>query len=190
MVGWRLVTHSLKFNADDWRRVLARLADALHAAGPAHMTVIGGAAIALLYDARRTTTDVDAVIDSGDAERVSEAARSIAAEFGLPADWLNQDARVRGFVLEPLQQGQTLFETPDLTVTAPTIEHLLATKLPVARRSDTDIDDCLLLVGRLRATFGGPDEVWSKVGGLVPVAHRENALYNLRWIWEILDERP
>ncbi|MBI5533522.1 MAG: hypothetical protein HY898_12450 [Deltaproteobacteria bacterium] len=184
------MTHSPRLAADDWRRVLMRLAGALHGGSPAHMTVIGGAAIALLFDARRTTTDVDVVIDSSDTMRVLAEARSIAAEFGLPENWLNQDARTGGFIQEPLQLGQTLIETPDLTVSAPTIEHLLATKLPVARRGDTDIEDCLVLTRRLRATSDDADDLWSRIGGLVPVAHRQNALYNLRWIWEILDERP
>jgi hypothetical protein len=185
----RVVTDSPSLSAEEWRRVLTRLACELRAPGPAHITVIGGAAIALLYDARRTTTDVDAVIDQADVVRVLEAARSIAADFGLAVDWLNQQARAQGYLQEPLQQGETLFETPALTITAPTLEHLLATKLPVARRSDTDIDDCLLLVAMLRASASDADDLWSKVGGLIPVAHRDNAVYNLRWIWEILDER-
>lgn len=59
------------------------------------MAVYGGSALALAYDLRRTTKDVDAVYES-DKDFVPRAVAAIAIELDLPEDWLN-DA-VKGYV--------------------------------------------------------------------------------------------
>jgi hypothetical protein len=77
---------------DGIRRVLAALDDELGRAGiRAEIFVIGGAAMALAYDARRATVDVDATFLP--AAEVREAARRVADEFGLEPDWLNDGAK-------------------------------------------------------------------------------------------------
>lgn len=63
----------------------------------ADLYVVGGAAIALAYDDRRATRDIDAVFLP--KIEVYRAADRVAAELDLPAGWLN-DA-VKGFLLRP-----------------------------------------------------------------------------------------
>jgi len=64
------------------------LDDELGAMGvEADLFVVGGAAMAVAYDARRATTDVDAVFVP--SKEVRTAALRVAEELGLEEDWLN-----------------------------------------------------------------------------------------------------
>jgi hypothetical protein len=56
----------------------------------ADIYVFGGAAMALAYDSRRATRDVDALFKPHGI--VLEEARAVAAELGLPNWWLNEQA--------------------------------------------------------------------------------------------------
>jgi hypothetical protein len=56
----------------------------------ADVYVFGGAAMALAYDARRATRDIDAVFEPHGV--VVEEARVVAEELGLPPWWLNEQA--------------------------------------------------------------------------------------------------
>jgi hypothetical protein len=68
-----------------------RLGDRLAARGVvADVYVFVGAAMALAYDARRATRDIDAVFKPHGV--VLEEARTVAAELGLPNWWLNEQA--------------------------------------------------------------------------------------------------
>src|SRR5207249_290474 len=58
------------------------------------MFVVGGAAIAVAYDARRATRDIDAVFVP--KREIYESAALVGNALGLPEDWLN-DA-VKGFL--------------------------------------------------------------------------------------------
>ena len=77
---------------------LRELARVLHDRGvTGEMYVVGGAAIALAFDERRSTRDIDAVFEP--KQSVDQAAATVAAARGLPAGWLN-DA-VKGFLAGP-----------------------------------------------------------------------------------------
>jgi hypothetical protein len=149
--------------------------------------VIGGVAMALAFDARRTTKDADVILAEDIAGDVLQAAAEVAAEFGLPADWMNQKAVEASLVIPPRSPGRIVFSSPTLVLAAAPIEHLLAMKL-AAFRDDTDIKDATLLLGRL--SFSDVEEVWSLVGGLVPVAKRDRARQNLDALWEMVHEAP
>lgn len=70
-----------------FRRLGARLA----ARGVvADVYVFVGAAMALAYDARRATRDIDAIFEPHGI--VIEEARGVAKELGLPDWWLNEQA--------------------------------------------------------------------------------------------------
>jgi predicted nucleotidyltransferase len=97
--------------------------------------VFGGAAMALAYDARRSTRDIDAVFQPHGV--VLDEARAVAAELGLPQWWLNEQASA---YVAP--GGDTnaprVFDHPGLRVSAASPEHLLAMKVLAARRRDAD----------------------------------------------------
>lgn len=117
-----------------------RLGDRLARRGVvADLYVFGGAAMALAYDARRSTRDIDAVFKPHGV--VLDEARSVAAELGLPQWWLNEQASA---YVAP--GGDTnaprVFDHPGLRVSAASPEHLLAMKVLAARRRDADDIRC------------------------------------------------
>ena len=98
--------------------------------------VVGGAAMALAYDARRATADVDAVFLPADIVR--QAARRVAEDLGLEHDWLNDGAKAFMPGNDPDQIS--VFEGKNLSVAAASPRYLLAMKL-MAARVDRDQDD-------------------------------------------------
>lgn len=98
------------------------------------LAVYGGAALALVFDMRVTTRDVDAVV-RGDPTFLREAAKKIAAEEGWPEDWLNDG--VKGFIsgAEEMQLmdefGGT--ESGGLRLYIPAPEYLFAMKCMAMR---------------------------------------------------------
>lgn len=124
---------------------LRRLGDRLARRGVvADIYVFGGAAMALAYDARRSTRDIDAVFKPHGI--VLDEARAVAAELGLPPWWLNEQASAYTAPGgDPA--GPRIFDHPGLRVQAASPEHLLAMKVLAARRRDTD--DISFLIRRL-----------------------------------------
>jgi hypothetical protein len=106
------------------------------------MFLVGGAAMALAYDARPATRDVDAIWHPS-AEVRAAAARIARRHDDLEIDWLNDG--VKGF-LPGDDQGarRVVFEGDALTVSAASPEYLVATKL-LASRASRDEDDIRLL---------------------------------------------
>lgn len=106
----------------------------------AEVFLVGGAAIALSFDAGRTTRDLDAVF--APTRHVREAAVAVAGRESLPAGWLN-DA-VKGFLPGPDEDASRFFETEHLSVDIASPEYLLAMKL-FASRAEYDAADIALL---------------------------------------------
>ena len=127
-------------------RLLHALDEELAARGTtADVYLVGGAAIALSFDAARTTRDLDAVFVP--TTQVRAAAEAVAEANGLAGDWLN-DA-VKGFVPPGTDAHQkVVFETPHLRVCVAGAEHLLAMKV-AASRVEQDRGDLALLVQAL-----------------------------------------
>ncbi len=109
--------------------------------------VYGGSAIALQWEFRRSTRDVDIVV-FGDPQLLREAAATLSARHGWPEGWMN-DA-VKGFV--SARQDVQLYmefpegaESPGLRVFTPTPEYMLAMKCMAMRtgseENHSDIDD-------------------------------------------------
>jgi predicted nucleotidyltransferase len=123
-----------------------RLGDRLVRRGVvADLYIIGGAAMAMVYDARRVTRDIDAVFQPHGA--VLEEARAVAEELGLPPWWLNDQASV---YIAPGGDAAAsrVFNHPGLRVSAASPEHLLAMKVLAARRRDAD--DIRVLIDQLK----------------------------------------
>ncbi len=60
------------------------------------IVIVGGAAMILHFGASRATRDVDAIVLKGNPRQLRNAVATVAAEVGLPEDWLNDGAK--GFV--------------------------------------------------------------------------------------------
>jgi predicted nucleotidyltransferase len=108
----------------------------------ADVFVVGGAAMALAYDAKRVTRDVDArFVPHG---IVLEEARRVAEDLGLPPWWLNEQASV--YISGKDDPGKRrVFDHSGLRVMAASPEHVFAMKALAARIRD--IDDLRLLAG-------------------------------------------
>ena len=110
----------------------------------ADIFVVGGAAMALAYDADRVTRDVDArFVPHG---IVLDEARQVARDLGLPPWWLNEQATA--YISGKDDPGKRrVFDHPGLRVMAASPEHVFAMKALAARTRD--IDDLRLLAGMI-----------------------------------------
>jgi len=125
-----------------------RLGDRLVRRGVvADLYIFGGAAMALVYDSRRATRDIDAVFQPHGV--VVEEARAVAEELGLPHWWLNEQASV---YIAPGGDvaASRVFDHPGLRVSSASPEHLLAMKVLAGRRRDAE--DIRVLVRHLGLT--------------------------------------
>lgn len=118
----------------------------------AEMYVVGGAAIALAFDERRATRDIDAVFEPKNV--VYEAAAAVAAERGLPGGWLN-DA-VKGFLAGDDPDATPVLDLPGLRCLTASPRILLALKV-LAHRIGEDEADVRLLAAALE--LSSADEV-------------------------------
>jgi hypothetical protein len=74
---------------------LSALGAALDARGATgELYMVGGAAIAMAFDQRRSTRDIDAVFEP--KMIIYEAAAEIAGQLGLPVGWLNDAVKGLG----------------------------------------------------------------------------------------------
>ena len=101
----------------------------------ADLYVFGGAAMALAYDSRRATRDVDALFKPHGI--VHDEALAVAAELGLPRWWLNEQAS--SYVAPGGDPAASrVFDHPGLRVFAASPSHLLAMKAFAARPRDAE----------------------------------------------------
>ena len=146
MVGESLLTRA------DIESAFGDLGRAAYEAGKViDLSVVGGAAIVLLFAARPATRDVDAVV-SGDTAFLREAVRRVADKRGWKEDWLNDS--VKGFL--SARHGEH-------------DEYLLAMKCLAMRMGSPisrDVDDIRLLVRHLGLSTA--DQVLDIVGGYYP----------------------
>jgi hypothetical protein len=101
----------------------------------------GGAVMCLVFQARSSTKDVDAVFQP--TREIREAAAIVARDFGIAEDWLNDGAK--GFFLSNPPQHEVM-ELSNLRVWAPTAEYMLAMKCVSARFDSHDRGDVEFLI--------------------------------------------
>lgn len=124
---------------------LTSLGEALDRRGvEGEMYVVGGAAIALAYDSRRSTRDIDGVFEPKTV--IYEVAAEVAEQLALPPGWLN-DA-VKGFLAGEDPEAAPILDVPGLRCLIASPRMLLALKV-LAHRVGEDEDDVLLLAGAL-----------------------------------------
>src|SRR5438132_7175733 len=132
-------------NAEDIKRYLTELNDELRSMDvKGEICLYGGAVMALAYDARPDTDDVDAVFRP--SEQIRKAAVRISNRNNLPPDWLN-DA-VKGFLV-PHEQ-RVMFDFSNLKVFIPEPDYLIAMKSMSARPNTVDADDVRFLIDELQ----------------------------------------
>ena len=130
---------------------LARLDELLSEANViGEIALFGGTAMVLVFNARLSTRDVDAVFQP--ASVIRELAGKVAEERGLAPDWLNDG--VKGFQSSnPELTQDSVPQFPHLRIYRPTASYLLAMKCMAARAEDAgtrgDRSDIMLLVRSL-----------------------------------------
>ena len=134
----------------DIRALLTELGRRMSAHGlHAEMFLVGGAAMALVYDDRRTTADIDAILHPRDL--VLDEATAMAHDLGLPSNWLN-DAVVEMMPPNADDAPRSVGQFGGLSVSAASPEYLLAMKAMVSRQSPSDLNDAARLCVALGIT--------------------------------------
>jgi hypothetical protein len=131
------VNTSLMFNREEIIALLRELGEDLDGLGVrGEMFIVGGAAMALAYNTRRATRDIDAVFEPKNL--IYEAAHRVAARHDLSDGWLN-DA-VKGMLPGTDPDARECFTSRGISVSVPSPRYLLALKVAAAR-VDRDADD-------------------------------------------------
>jgi hypothetical protein len=147
---------------DDILGLLDELADRLESQGlHGDRFLVGGAAMALAYNARRATRDLEGVFEP--KQVVYHAAEQVAEEHGLAPDWLNDS--VKAFLPGDDPDATVLFDRPGLSVRVASAGYLFAMKVLAARveRDEDDIRTLYRLCG-----FASVDDALAHVERLYP----------------------
>lgn len=174
---------------DDLLSLLSELAAELDRRGArATLFVVGGAAMSLAFDARRSTNDVDGAFEP--SPQVRKAAAEVARRHALDEDWLNDAAK--GF-MPGTDPGATLaLDSPALRVELASAEYLLAMKVQAAR-VEQDFDDIRTLYRVLGLTTAEQGmEIAERYYGGAGMAHllRPGSRYLLGEVAEDLRRSP
>jgi len=137
-----------KFTQKDMIKYLEEINKKLSERGKfGEIMICGGAALTLVYEARDSTRDIDAVFKP--REDMREIINEISSENNLTSQWLNDD--VETFVKEFKNLNYSDYLTfSNLTVGVLDAESLLAMKLVSAREDTYDLSDVVTLIGHLR----------------------------------------
>jgi hypothetical protein len=132
------------FDRDKIIELITELGRRLSAKGVAgRLYIVGGAAMALEFDTRRTTRDIGAIFHP--PTTVADEAASMAAELGLPPGWLS--AATQTFIPLPDQDPVSL-DVEGLQVAISSPANLLAMKMAAGRPQD--ITDLVVLFRHLK----------------------------------------
>jgi len=123
------VSERIELTSDDIRRLFELLNEELGRIGVrGELYLVGGAVMCLVFDARPSTRDVDALFRP--TSELREAAARVALQADVPADWLNDG--VKGF-LSPRGDFDRYLDLPNLAVFTAQPEYLLALKCAAMR---------------------------------------------------------
>jgi hypothetical protein len=131
--------------AVELRSLLQELGRRLHDRGvEGRLLIVGGAAMSLRHDERRSTRDIDAQFEP--VQEIQQVAVEIAGERGLRDNWLSAEAIA--FLPAIDTDDRVVFcESPGLTVELASARVLLAMKMAAFRA--TDIPDLTVLFEEL-----------------------------------------
>jgi len=173
----------VELDASGIRSALSEVARRLAAAGQrGSLVVAGGAALVLLYNARKSTKDVDVYISEPEpASLLRDVAVAVGEALGLPSDWLNDGCKGYFHGYAP---GEVVFSEPGLVVQAAAPHQLLAMKLS-AWRDTTDFSDARFLLGKIS---GDKEYVWRIVEPFIIPGREIRARYAFEETWELVRE--
>ena len=126
--------------------------------------ICGGAVMCLVFNARKSTKDVDGIFQP--TRQIRDASQDVARKMGVPEDWLNDAAK--GFFLSHPPTIEVM-ERSHLRVWAPTAEYMLAMKCVSARFDSHDADDVRFLIHHLE--LKDPQEIFHIVEQFYPKQH-------------------
>jgi hypothetical protein len=108
---------------------------------PAEIILVGGAAILLKYNFRKSTNDVDAIIYSSSV--VKDAINITGEKHNLPNDWLNTDFKNTKSYSDKLFEVSKHYKTflNILEIRTIDAEYLIAMKLMSGREYKNDLSD-------------------------------------------------
>lgn len=178
------MTSRRELTAEEIHALLSELGARLDATGVhANLYVVGGAAMALVFNSRRVTSDVDGIFEP--AEVVAREAAAMAFEHGLETDWLNSRAWTT------LDDTPNVYlDVPGLSITTASPEHLLAMKMAAFRDQDQQdlavlfevvgIEDPQQAVDITYEAFGGTDSFYAdNFGDPLDYALRARAILDI-----------
>ena len=170
----------MPLSADDIRHAFAALSLELERQRRrAEIVVIGGAALVLLFRARKEHERRGRVLRYAGGVSGAQRGGSSGRELESSDDWLNDAAK--GYFVG-VSTGEILYDSPSLRVHAASTEQLLAMKL-AAWRDAIDRADARLLLSQIG---GSVDEIWHAVEPFVRSHERDKASYALEDLWEAM----
>jgi hypothetical protein len=138
----------VEFTAEDIESLLAALEMELRRRGlGGTIFIVGGAAMALAYNASRSTGDIDGVLRPRD--EILDAAAAVASARGLPPHWLSDGVTQIHMPDRRDENPSTRVIGPSLTVEIASAEYVLAMKALSTRHSTGDLEDAVVLCGIL-----------------------------------------
>lgn len=158
------------------------------------LSIYGGAALAIAFDIRHATRDVDAVVN-GSPDFLRKVAQTVADEEGWPLDWLNDG--VKGFTSshEKMNLMRNFEGSPagGLRIQTPTAEYLFAMKCMAMRmeglEGSHDISDIMALADE--ANIRNAQEALTLVEAFYPSAQiPPKVRFGVEEIMENVNRRP
>lgn len=107
--------------------------------------ICGDAALILMYNARSSTKDIDALYKP--KQKINEIIKNFSQKYHLESDWLNDSAKV---FFAPTMKTKIYKKYSNLTVKCFDTESLLALKLTSARDLTNDENDAITLMKNLK----------------------------------------
>lgn len=125
---------------------------------PAHMDIIGGAALVLMTNWRHSCSDVDYTVSMVSLKHIKD----VTVEHGLPEDFFRDDVRM--FDMSSADWKVLPLPTTHYLIRAPSLEYILAMKCMTFRPATISED---------------PHDIWSMIKELeIPHVHEVDKLVN------------
>lgn len=141
---------SLHFTKDQILKLLEQLEGILRLRGiEGKIFIVGGAAMALAYNAGRSTGDIDGIFRP--RQEILDAASEVGEKNGFAKNyrWLSDGVKQLHMPPQQDEYPHTIKIGPSLTVEIASAEYILAMKAMSSRFSDGDLNDAAILCVQL-----------------------------------------